>query len=56
MNDHLQHVKNYYERNTKKFLKFGHNQGATAIHAALWPEGIQEVHDALNVAHQLANW
>jgi len=50
---HVDAVERYYERNTKAFLRLGENEGVPAIHIALWPEGVETVADAMQVAHQL---
>ena len=50
---HVENVERYYARNTAAFIRLGDNQGVPAIHIALWPEGIETVAEAMEVAHQL---
>ena len=50
---HTNRVARYYEQNTSSFLLLGSDGGSSAIHIALWPEGVNTVEDAMNVAHDL---
>ena len=50
---HVDAVERYYARNTKAFLRLGDNEGVPAIHIALWPDGVDTVADAMQVAHRL---
>ena len=50
---HVDAVERYYARNTKAFLRLGENEGVPAIHIALWPEGVDTVAEAMQVAHRL---
>ena len=50
-------VRNYYESNTRRFLRFGGSANAGAIHRKLWGEGVRSEHEALlHVNHLLAEW
>jgi cyclopropane fatty-acyl-phospholipid synthase-like methyltransferase len=51
--DHTERVTRYYEQNTSTFLRLGNDGGSAAIHIALWPEGVDTVEAAMNVAHDL---
>lgn len=50
---HTDRVTRYYEQNTSAFLRFGKDAGSEAIHIALWPEGVETLEAAMNVAHDL---
>lgn len=46
-------VSDYYDRNTRSFLRFGRGSGATgAIHRAVWGPGVTSQRDALDFVHQ----
>ena len=51
--NHVAAVERYYERNTEAFLRLGENEGVPAIHIALWPDGVETVAQAMEVAHRL---
>jgi SAM-dependent methyltransferase len=53
--EHTEKVARYYQRNTSSFLRLGDDGGSSAIHIALWPEGVHTVEEAMNVAHQLVH-
>lgn len=46
-------VRNYYERNTRLFVRFGSQTDAASIHRALWAPGVSTLGQALNHAHGL---
>ena len=46
-------VRNYYDRNTRSFLRFGRGNGATgAIHRELWAPGVGSHIEALHYIHR----
>ncbi len=46
-------VRNYYDRNTRSFLRFGRGSGATgAIHRELWAPGVTSHIEALHYIHR----
>lgn len=46
-------VAQYYDNNTKRFLRFGKHKGTQNIHQALWTEGITSLEEAVNYANSL---
>ncbi|MFK8104601.1 MAG: cyclopropane-fatty-acyl-phospholipid synthase family protein [Saprospiraceae bacterium] len=48
-----QSVKNYYDHNTRLFLKLGQNANSQNIHSALWAEGVEDLSVAINYANEL---
>ena len=46
-------VKNYYDNNTKWFLRFGQKAQVTNIHQALWPEEVNHPKEAFNYVNEL---
>jgi tocopherol O-methyltransferase len=48
-----QDVANYYDRNTRRFLRFGGGQGTGAIHRQVWAPGVQNVHQAFEYLNHL---
>jgi len=46
-------VAQYYDNNTRRFLRFGKNQNTYNIHQALWAEGIENQTEAVNFANRL---
>lgn len=47
-------VREYYEVNTRLFLRFGFERETMTIHRAVWAKGIWHRRDALNYTNQLA--
>jgi SAM-dependent methyltransferase len=47
------HVQNYYDRNTARFLRYGHGRSAGAIHRAVWGPGVGSRHDAVGYVNTL---
>jgi ubiquinone/menaquinone biosynthesis C-methylase UbiE len=45
-------IQNYYEQNTRLFLRFGSSQQVQSIHRALWLNA-QNLEDALNTSNQM---
>ncbi|HSR49126.1 MAG TPA: class I SAM-dependent methyltransferase [Anaerolineales bacterium] len=58
MNDgQLDRVADYYERNTRRFLRFGRGAATATIHRRLWMPGVADPHQALRSIHlQIAAW
>ena len=48
----LNTIRTYYDQNTKLFLAFNRSRKAENIHRSLWPENIQTLEEALNVANE----
>jgi cyclopropane fatty-acyl-phospholipid synthase-like methyltransferase len=46
-------VAQYYDNNTKRFLRFGKHKGTQNIHQALWAEGITDLEEAANYTNTL---
>lgn len=46
-------VRDYYERNTRGFLRLGRGSRTGAIHRALWRPGTRTVHEAMHTIHDL---
>ena len=46
-------VKEYYDKNTRWFLRFGKINQTGSIHQALWAEGIDNLEAAINHVHHL---
>ncbi len=46
-------VRDYYNANTRRFLRWGKDQGTYNIHGALWPPGITRLDKALEYANEL---
>jgi cyclopropane fatty-acyl-phospholipid synthase-like methyltransferase len=51
--DHSRAVARYYDQNTRRFVRWGKNQGTQNIHQALWAEGVKSQAEAVNYANQL---
>ncbi|MEM7374493.1 MAG: methyltransferase domain-containing protein [Bacteroidota bacterium] len=50
---HTEQVREYYENNTRRFLKLGKHRGTQNIHQALWAEGVQTPEEAVSYSNQL---
>jgi SAM-dependent methyltransferase len=46
-------VRRYYDRNTKRFLRFGHGGREGAIHRAVWGPGVRDRRGAIEYVNQL---
>lgn len=58
MNDALnreqaRQVRDYYDRNTARFLRWGKDDGTCNLHAALWPPGVVCLGDAMHYSNEL---
>ncbi len=49
---HLRQVRTYYDRNTRRFLRWGADQGTRHLHAALWPPGVASLREAMHHASE----
>jgi SAM-dependent methyltransferase len=47
------HVQNYYDRNTARFLRYGHGRSAGAIHRAVWGPGVGSRDEAMGYVNSL---
>jgi SAM-dependent methyltransferase len=45
---HLLQVREYYDRNTPRFLRWGADGGTLHLHAALWPPGVASLSAAMH--------
>lgn len=52
MPSHNNHVRNYYDQNTRLFLAFHRSAKAENIHRAVWTEGIQTLEEALQATNE----
>lgn len=53
----LDRVADYYERNTRRFLRFGRGAATATIHRRLWTPGMADPHQALRSIHlRIADW
>ncbi len=50
---HARIVQEYYDHNTKRFLRWGKDEGTGNIHGALWPPGVRSLGEAMNYANEL---
>jgi cyclopropane fatty-acyl-phospholipid synthase-like methyltransferase len=48
-----QKIRDYYDRNTSLFLRFGSSDRIQTIHRALWRQGVRDVEAALNVSNEM---
>lgn len=49
----VEHVARYYDRNTRRFLRFGGGAGALAIHRELWGPGVASATEAKRYVNRL---
>lgn len=49
----VERVRRYYDRNTRRFLRFGHGRAAAAIHRAVWGPGVSDRPTAMNYVNNL---
>ena len=50
---HARWVREYYDHNTRRFLKWGKDEGTLNMHAALWPPEVQSLHGAMHYSNEL---
>jgi cyclopropane fatty-acyl-phospholipid synthase-like methyltransferase len=50
---HTRQVRAYYDQNTKRFLRWGKDEGTFNIHGALWPPEVRSLGEAMNYANEL---
>lgn len=50
---HARRVREYYDRNTGRFLRWGKDEGTCNIHGALWPPGVRSLGVAMNYPNEL---
>ena len=46
-------VREYYDRNTERFLRWGKDEGTFNIHGALWPPGVKSLGAAMQYSNEL---
>jgi cyclopropane fatty-acyl-phospholipid synthase-like methyltransferase len=50
---HGRQIRQYYDENTGRFLKWGRDEGTANIHAALWPAEVRSLAAAMQHANEL---
>ncbi|MCU0558601.1 MAG: methyltransferase domain-containing protein [Desulfobacterales bacterium] len=50
---HARQVRDYYDRNTARFLRWGKDDGTCNLHAALWPPGVDRLAEAMHYSNEL---
>ena len=50
---HARWVREYYDHNTRRFLKWGKDEGTLNMHAALWPSEVQSLSGAMHYSNEL---
>jgi SAM-dependent methyltransferase len=50
---HLRQVREYYDRNTGRFLRWGKDEGTFNLHGALWPPEVKSLGEAMNYSNEL---
>ncbi|MFW5728778.1 MAG: SAM-dependent methyltransferase [bacterium] len=50
------HVQSYYDRNTKRFLKYGHGGAEGVLHRAVWAPGVRSRAEALRYVNGHIAW
>jgi SAM-dependent methyltransferase len=50
---HLRQVREYYDRNTERFLRWGKDEGTFNIHGALWPPEVTSLNAAMHHSNEL---
>ena len=51
--DHFRQVKNYYDHNTGRFLRWGKGERSLNLHAALWPSEVKSLAGAMHYSDEL---
>jgi len=50
---HARQVREYYDQNTERFLRWGKDQGTFNLHAALWPPEVKSLGAAMHYSNEL---
>jgi SAM-dependent methyltransferase len=50
---HARWVREYYDHNTRRFLKWGRDVGTLNLHAALWPPEVRSLRSAMHYSNEL---
>ena len=50
---HLRQVREYYDRNTDRFLRWGKDEGTANLHGALWPPDVTSLGEAMHYSNEL---
>jgi SAM-dependent methyltransferase len=50
---HARQVRDYYDRNTGRFLRWGKDEGTGNLHGALWPPGVSSLGAAMHFSNEL---
>ncbi|MCU0605082.1 MAG: methyltransferase domain-containing protein [Desulfobacterales bacterium] len=51
--EHTRQVREYYDLNTARFLRWGRDDGTRNLHAALWPPAVRSLDAAMNHSNEL---
>jgi SAM-dependent methyltransferase len=51
--NHTRWVREYYDHNTRRFLKWGQDEGTLNLHAALWPPEVRSLSEAMHYSNEL---
>jgi SAM-dependent methyltransferase len=51
--DHARQVRDYYDLNTERFLRWGKDDGTRNLHAALWPSEVGSLREAMSYSNEL---
>jgi hypothetical protein len=51
--EHARQVREYYDLNTGRFLRWGKDEGTRNIHAALWPPEVGSLAAAMNHSNEM---
>jgi cyclopropane fatty-acyl-phospholipid synthase-like methyltransferase len=50
---HARQVRDYYDRNTGRFLRWGKDEGTSNLHGALWPPEAKSLGEAMHYSNEL---
>jgi len=50
---HSRQVRDYYDHNTERFLRWGKDEGTSNLHGALWPPEVTSLGEAMHYANEL---
>jgi SAM-dependent methyltransferase len=50
---HARQVREYYDHNTERFLRWGKDEGTANLHGALWPPEVTSLREAMHYSNEL---
>jgi SAM-dependent methyltransferase len=50
---HARQVREYYDHNTERFLRWGKHEGTANLHGALWPPDVTSLGEAMHYSNEL---